>query len=128
MSAPVATTSPTTTTYKPSIIKYSDLLSAGLLEGYEKLVDKKPLSASRAGVHLVYRVGGRYAANTIPVSMPMVVPTSDLYSGVIAGLDHSLRKKEKASTAAMEGVKVLLASYVSDLAMSAWKWDDKYLL
>lgn len=128
MSAPVTTTSPTTTTYKPSIIKYSDLLSAGILEGYEKLVDKKNMSLQRAGVHVVYRVGGRFANNTIPINMPMVVPAPDVYAGVIAGLDHSLRKKEKASDAAMEGVKVLLASYVSDLAMSAWKWDDKYLL
>lgn len=121
-------TAPATSTYKPMILKHSDLLYAALLEGYEKLVDNKSLSAGRAGRHIVYRVGGRFASNTVPMNLPMVVPTPDLYTGVVAGLDQSLRKKQSASASAMEGVKVLLASYVADMAMSAWKWDDKFLV
>jgi hypothetical protein len=124
------TTTNTATTYTPSLVKYSDFVHAGLNEALHQFILNDRKANFKHGVEsAVYRVGGRLLNNQITTPIPMILwSEDDMFTGIVAGLDSSLRKGKSASKAAMDAFYEALTSYLAVQVHLALKIDDKYII
>lgn len=113
-----------------SIVKLSDLATAGVLEGYEKLAGSKRVSSTRAVETGIYNIAGRMIERKVAPVLPpmMILTTANISAGLIAVADSLVRQNQSLKTAGIDGLKVAVASYLADQGMKSAGVVDKVLL
>ena len=113
-----------------SIVKLSDLATAGVIEGYEKFAGSKRVSTARAVETGVYNIAGRMLQAKVGSMLPpmMILSTANISAGLVAVADSLVRQNQSLKTAGIDGLKVAVASYLADQGMKSAGIVDKVLL
>jgi hypothetical protein len=113
-----------------SIVKLSDIATAGIVEGYENFAGSQKVSTKRVIESGLYNIAGRMVESTIAAVLPpmIIISTANISSGIVAVVDSLVRQGQGWKSAGVDGLKVAVASYLADQGMKSAGVVDKVLL